>query len=268
MKKKIHLAFTTHAVTGASPSFTPVLLIRDHEKDIIRHTTEVKGKIEVASSHLVTADVPEEHHETHYEDIRVGLTGAQNWYPHTVFLFEELQEEGKPVETHPIALRPYLPSLNMVNVSEGALLLPLNKVSLGNSDTTLNRVLLLIKNSPGRNSGTKNGITIMIQGKSSTLMQFNIAGGPLKKDGAFLMTVFDFTECTSSDIASIELSIQGDDQWKPAGLWMYGIDNRVDEIEHLVSLVSIADWSATDLGPLSTDPKEGTAKKLLYKAYR
>ena len=62
---------------------------------------------------------------------------------------------------------------------------------------------------------------------------------------------------TRGDVLSngkIELSIRGDDAWKPKRLFMFGLDTNSGRPNEVVTLVSIPDW---ELGWLSTDVNKG-----------
>jgi hypothetical protein len=60
---------------------------------------------------------------------------------------------------------------------------------------------------------------------------------------------------------SIQLSINGDDAWLPASLFLFGLDARESETVKLVTpLVHLTEWP---FGFLSTDSTEGTASVAL-----
>ena len=265
MLKKIYFAFKTAKYRHAGTKDQPVLIISDNTRDLLHHNFKTEGPIEEGSAHLLSVDVEKLNLNRYPRYMRVGLRGADMWRPELVFVFAELVNEN--YHYSPLGIKYYSPPIS-ADESEGRLSIPLTRANFGGNFTRLRRLLVLIRNETKTGAGTNRPITLSIDSHAKNIASHKIPAGALAKNGGIYLSMVYLSEnFIQNDIRDIEIRINGSDKWTPASFWLWGLDERQDNYENMVPLVAIPDWQSSDLGALSEDEKEGTASKLLYKAF-
>jgi hypothetical protein len=210
--------------------------------------------------------VPEE-----IQAIRVGITGSDLWGPAFLVVWGERPAADRIVPLA-IALTPKV--VLSTDPSEGVISFTIRPVGLGQLDTIIQSVLLMIVTEDSDNAGTESpfGFSITVGGTTILDAQFPGGTGEFNPErggaNAFQLVVRPpFFSKGGLKADSIRLSINGDDAWKPQSLFLFGLDKLVPDEEStsgrptvLVPLVHIDHW---DLGTLSTDPNEGVPSVVL-----
>ena len=267
MLKKIYCAFSTLKYRNSGTRNSPVLILTDHERDLIHQTIDVEGPIEEGSANFFSFDVQQRNVNSYFRSRRLGLRGPDAWYPEFVFVYADNEQNGR-LTFQPIALQYYTRERISTDADEGPISVPLASASLGGNYTPMNRFLILITNDTKRHAGTKSPVLITVSGEQGELLRYEIPEGKLAGEGTTFFTIDRINEIQhSSDIRNISLHIQGDDQWTPKTVLIAGVDNRPDQYEQVVPFVNIPDWASTGLGALSEDANEGKDSITLYQAY-
>jgi hypothetical protein len=129
----------------------------------------------------------------------------------------------------------------------------------------INRVLLVT--GTGRDSAaTDSPVRVRITNQSGTLVvDHTIPDTPqadfegFEGNVYFVPVITPFRRSQLTD-ASVELSIGGDDVWRPIVVVLFGLDTGSGQPTEMVPLVHLHPWP---FGPLSTDPSEGVPSAVL-----
>jgi hypothetical protein len=196
--------------------------------------------------------------------IRLGIRDDDAWGPQHVLVFAHAQADFEPGRVVALALETDLAHWLSTDSSEGHLTMPIRLVGPGDSNTIVRRVLLLVDTiwQYHTDTGTDSPIQLQIIAGGNVVLRQQIADTPQDdlEAGATNWYVLDaavpFTKGNVVANGGIQLSILGDDAWKPLRLFLFGLDTATGRPSQVISLVSIPIW---DQGWLSTDPHEGVA---------
>jgi len=193
--------------------------------------------------------------------VRVGVRGDDAWSPRELLVFGHSLEEFQTGTAVPIAMESGLSGWLSTDPSEGALTIPLRRVGVGSSATTIRRLLLLVHTQwSTSDSGTDSAIQLEIFAGENLVLREEIADttqSDLEKASSnwYVMDApVPFTRGEVQAGGRIVLSILGDDAWKPQVLFVFGLDTASGRPNEVVSLVSRPVW-----GPrwMSSDTGEG-----------
>ena len=201
--------------------------------------------MEVSESQIV----PEDYY------LRVGIRGNDAWQPVVIAAWCQRFTSGNIV---PLGYTEEIPTILSTDSSEGRISLPLPRVVPGGIRNEISRVLLMTI-THFLESATDSAINVRITRGEEVVVDHTIVDTPqsdLESGQAnlyFLPALAPFTRSQLTD-SSIELSIKGDDAWRPITVIMFGLDRPTGNPGRIVPLVHLHPWN---LGWLSTDLDEG-----------
>jgi hypothetical protein len=271
MLEKLHLLITTQKVRESGTKSKPVLILTENNRDLLHHTFHLpEGGIEDGSTQLLTLDVSKLNLPLYFQNRRIGIRGADAWWPEHIFLWgiNANPTEYDQTEFVPMGIDYFQPYKLSTDETEGRISIGLRHCHLGGNYNLLNRLMLIIVNDEKRYAGTNNPVVVKISTEDGLLTQFDIPARQLQQPGqAFSALHFIDKKFFVNKIRSVEVEIKGEDSWMPKSFWLLALDDQPDEWEAVVPLVNIPDWQATGLGAFSADPSEGEAVKLLYRSF-
>lgn len=204
--------------------------------------------------------------------VRVGIRGDDAWLPGSCFVWGE-QPDGTIV---PLALNVVrqgfkggeLPTMTIsTDAKEGRTSFGVNRVQPGDDFTGLVRLILLLTTADQDNAGTDDTITLKITDISGRVLvdqtfTDTAQAGLEQAQANFYYVEVDGTILKANlNDQSIQLSINGDEAWIPASLFLFGMDAHEGEtVKRVTPLVHLPEWP---FGVLSTDPNEGIASVFL-----
>lgn len=207
--------------------------------------------------------------------IRIGIRGNDLWRPKSVFIWGE-QKDGLIV---PLALNTELQGRvgiggQLVGVrlstdaSEGKLSFAPSRVQLGDANTVIRRLLMVMTTADVEDAGTDDDIEFQITTIDGRLVVDHVFPDTSQNDLERAQANFYYVPVSipftraELNAASIRLSILGNDAWLPARLFLFGLsaDEGGQPPEFVVPLVHLPAWP---LGTLSTDAEEGEGSVIL-----
>jgi hypothetical protein len=201
--------------------------------------------------------------------IRIGIRGEDMWRPKSVFIWGE-QKDGLIV---PLALNTELQGQlgiagQLIDVrlstdaGEGKLSIAPTRVQLGNPDTIIRRLLMVMITADEDDAGTDDDIELQITTIDGRLVVNHVFPDTSQDDLERAQANFYYAPVSAPftkaelNADSVRLSILGNDAWLPARLFLFGLseDEGGQPPEFVVPLVHLPTWP---LGTLSTDAGEG-----------
>lgn len=271
--KSLFVAMRTKDVADAQTGSETVLIVNKYNPDypdyggfdVLHHTfgdtTQADQERGKANLYRVVNDQVAEFNSNEVRYVRVGIRGGNLWKPEYYFVWgQEEDEENEEGPVVPIAFDFNINTgLSIDKHDRGsATSIPLKKnipwhYMLGDSETLISHLLLIMKTRNRRNAGTDNRITLTINGTHVTEALSTSIEGPHrgKVDFYFIPVEGDYQPFTRSAINSITLSTEGSDAWHPEMFFLFGLDALLISA---TPLIHIDNW---DLGWLSADPGEG-----------
>jgi len=195
--------------------------------------------------------------------VRVGVRGHDAWAPGDVLVFGHSLAEFQSGVAVPLAMESGLTAWLSTDYTEGPLTIPLRRVGPGDSNTLIQRLLLLVHTQwSTSDSGTDSAIQLEVFLGENLILREEIADSSqsdLEKASSNWYEMdapIPFTRAELQARGRIVLSILGDDAWKPMVLFVFGLDAASGRPNEVVSLVSRPVW-----GPrwMSSDASEGDA---------
>jgi hypothetical protein len=268
MLTKIHLVVSTHKIRNAGTKSDPVIILAQNNQDVLHHTFHLDKGVEEGSFLYFTLDVTELQLQPYFDYVRIGLRGADAWYPDFAFVWGEEQEPNwAGHRIMPIGVEHFTAKLS-TDESEGRLSIPLRRANLGGIYQQFQRLLVIVKNAEQRFAGSSGDILLRFHSRKGLLAELNLRHESLARPGGAFFCMHYATDLFwVNELTSIELENCSENAWLPQSLRVLAFDNQPDEYETVVPLVDISDWSATGLGWLSANPQEGEPKVLLYRAF-
>lgn len=191
---------------------------------------------------------------------RIALRGPNAWVPEHVFIWGADPGDVEPLHI-PLALRFNIHQWFSSDQSEGPVSFPVHRVAMGDLDTPINRLVLLVETSGQLpDAGTENNIHLVIEQPAAPSINFITTDDDNQEANAAKFYHFPCNQFQKSELDgdAITLEILGDDAWAPSRLFLFGLEvamNNVD-VEAVVPLVHLRNWPS-DLPPyLSTDPTD------------
>jgi hypothetical protein len=198
--------------------------------------------------------------------IRLGIRDDQAWGPEHVLLFGQTSDAHRP-RIVALAMETELASWISTDRSDGdpaKLTMPIRLVGSGSPTTLIRKALLLVYTEQG--SATNDRIRLEVTAAGTPVVDQPIPDTPqddLEHYTANWYPVDVKTPFTKGDVisnGSIRLSIDGDDTWWPAQVYVFGLDTETGRPNEVVTLVAIPQWN---LGGLSTNTSQGQMSVLL-----
>jgi hypothetical protein len=194
--------------------------------------------------------------------IRAVILGSDAWRPEHFVVWGERFTGGAIV---PLAIETGISAQLSTDSSEGNAALPLRLVGTGSRSMNINRVLLMMTTANSDDAGTNDKINLTITTTGEEVVDFDIPDTPQddqERGQANLYFVPVNSPFTRNSLGSnsIRLSTSGTDAWRPASLFLFGLDDAAGRPEALVPLVNLRSWP---LGQLSTDSSEGSGSVTL-----
>lgn len=192
--------------------------------------------------------------------IRVGIRTDDAWGPEQLLVFGQSERSLLP-----LGMETDLKEWLSTQSSEGKLSVPVRLVGAGSSTTLIQRVMFLMSTGSG-DSETDNAITFQIAVNGALVLDETIGNTDQNDLEAYSANwhirnaLPPFTRGDLIANGKIELSIQGDDLWRPTSLFVFGLDTPDGRPNEVVLLVSIPEWT---FRALSTDTSEGDESKIL-----
>lgn len=269
----IWVGMVTHS--GTDSRIVLIINERGGDPDLLHHTfpdtkQEDQEKNQANVYQITKKEIKEEGQlfgvdQLNESSIRVGIRGEDKWIPDTFFVWGE-QDDGVIM---PLALSLDLPSSSnpivlSTDASEGKTSAALRRVRLGNDDLNLHRVLLLLITADQEDAGTSDKIELQIFTKNGILVVNHIIPNTrqddLKRAQANLYVVPVVRKFTAGfsknelNDDSIFLRITGDEAWRPASLFLFGVSDNRNPPRAVVPLVHLPVWP---FGALSSNIDEG-----------
>ncbi len=211
----------------------------------------------------------------------VDIRGDDAWRPEMFFVWGERLGDGAII---PLALnlRPdFTPENQPVTLStdpgEGLTGITLRSVNLGSAQTRIESLLLAINTSSAEDSGTDDRLELRVKPAGVPTLTQKI---PLPPDTpqedleTGLPNLYEVRVAAPGPIFfpftwwqvfpdRISLAIEGDDAWLPSSFFMFGLDSHPFTERPVTEVVPLVHLPVWNLGPLSTDPKEGRSEVVL-----
>jgi hypothetical protein len=269
MINKLHLVVKTRESRNAGTQNHPVLIMGDQNRDLVHHSFDTgEAGLPAGEAAYFTLPVEGRNLPNYFNQIRLGLRGADLWQLDFAFLWADTTPEAyEQFSVQPLAFAPLsLPSLS-VDEQEGVTSTPLPLCYLGGFYTEIQQLLVVIRNSEKKRAGTKSFVYLSVM--TTQGLACDVALNPEGEFG-YGETLIALPKLQHhffyNQLRSVELRIEGDDQWEPGQVSIFGISN-IGETRQMVPMVYIPHWAGAGLPKMSSDPKEGEALVQLYRAY-
>jgi len=209
--------------------------------------------------------------------ILVGIRGSDAWRPQHFFVWGERLAPGQfgLREVVPLAIETDISTTLSTDDDEGSLTLALRRVAKGSSSMQINRLFMLLTTGGEPDDDliaegviprdTDSPIEIQIVSEGRLVVLSEIRDTPqddLELGAANFYSapvIAPFTR-RSLDDNSITLRLKGLDNWEPASLFIFGLDDAAGRPESIVPLVHLPRWPH---GMLEADPTTGAASVTL-----
>jgi hypothetical protein len=199
--------------------------------------------------------------------VRVGIRGSDAWSPGSCFVWGR-STDGLII---PLALNVVKQGFQSGENStmiistdrdEGRTSFCVRRVQPGDDFTGSTRLILILTTADQNDAGTDDTITLRITDTLGQVLVNQTFTDTPQDDLERAQANFYYADVKGAIIRtnltdkSIELSINGNDAWLPASLFLFGLDAREGETVRFVTpLVHLPEWP---FGSLSTDTTEGT----------
>jgi len=247
---------------GSQTDSRTVMVVNQGGLDRLHHTFQdtPQSDQERGDANLYEIDVAGDGIETDNLDnayVRIGIRGSDEWRPEHVFVWGERATGGDII---PIAIETDIGTRLSTDAGEGNISIPLRPVGRLGRTQRINRLLMLMTTRDSKDSGTEHQIELEVTtGAGNLAVKFTVRGTDQedqKRGQANFYFVPVTTRLTRADLNnnSVRLRILGDDAWRPASFYLFGLDNASGRPERLVPLVHLRTWPH---GTMSEDRDEG-----------
>ena len=253
--RNIWVATLTKNSSDAGTDSQTVFIMNKGGLDIVHRDMQLLREVDRGGGSFTIIDVSESQilPENYY--LRIGTRGDDAWLPGVIAVWCQRFSSGNIV---PLGYNEQLNQALSTDSSEGRISLPLPLVTTGHVRTQIVRVMLMTVTHAG-DFATDSPIHVRITRGNEVVVDHTIPDTPqpdlesLQANLYFLPVLSPFTRSQLTD-ASIELSIKGDDAWRPITVVMFGLDTASGNPGQIVPLVHVHPWQ---FGVLSTDSSEG-----------
>ena len=257
------------------------LIVNQNGATVLEHTfpDTVQADQEASQANLYELNVAENNiipENLSDSSILVGIRGSDAWRPQHFFVWGERLAPG-PFglrEIVPLAIETDISTTLSTDDDEGSLTLALRRVAKGSSSMPINRLFMLLTTrgepdddliAEADSRATDSPIEIQIVSEGRLVVLSEIRDTPqddLELGAANFYSapvIAPFTR-RSLDDNSITLRLKGLDNWEPASLFIFGLDDAAGRPESIVPLVHLPRWPH---GLLEADPTTGAASVTL-----
>jgi hypothetical protein len=233
-----------------------VSIINQNERDIV-HRDLGFGDSATGGGKLYHHDISESLFEPETDFyMRIGIRGSDAWRPSVIAAWGERLETGAVV---PLGYDETLDVVLSTDSSEGRISLPVPRIRPGEIRSDINRVMLVTGTGFG-DFGTDSPIHVRIVVEGGEVVvnhtipdtsqdDFDAAEGNVY----FIPVIRQFTRSQLTD-TSIEISIEGDDAWRPIVVVIFGLNTSSGQPTRMTPLVHLHPWGTQ---VLSRDLSEG-----------
>lgn len=237
-----------------------VLIVNVDGVDLLHHTwppTKQKdyGK---GAANLYRVDVSGEGidpNQLNDSSIRAGIRGGNLWRPQHYVVWGV---EGSKVI--PLAAETEISVGLSIQLSDpGNISLPLRPVDVGTAETRIRRIVVMLRTDDSKYSGTPNDVTLrVVTTAGATVIDFDFPDTlqderSRHQAGFFIVQAITSFSRNELDDNSVQLSIAGEDMWRPAQFFVFGVSNQNGRPKVVVPLVHEETWTQQ---PLSTNPSD------------
>jgi hypothetical protein len=263
--KTLFLAVLSKNEDDAGTSNTLNLTVNVAGDDILDH--DFDPDMDDAEAEVITSgelDAPLDSSGLTNSSIRLGLRDDDAWGVQDVLLFGRAEPDFRPGRIEALAMETSLQHWLSTDSSEGNLTMPLRLVSPGGSATVIRRVLMLIDtawSSIGGDTATDSPIELEVRAAGNVVLKQEIhdtAQDDLEKGITNWYMMDAAVPFTRGDVLAnggITLSILGSDKWRPARIFLFGLDTATGRPNEVVNLNA---EPFRDVGWMSTDTGEGS----------
>lgn len=268
MLTKLHLVVSTNKIRNAGTKSEPVLILTQNGRDVLHHTFHLPEGIQEGSFLYFSLDMADQNLEPYFDYVRIGIRGADAWYPDFTFVWGDQNENNwSGYRIMPIGVEHFTAKLS-TDEAEGRLSIPLRRANLGGIYQQFQRLLVVVKNADQRFAGTTDDIILKLHSRNGQLAAINLRHEALNHPGgAYFCMHYQAPAFFVSDLAAIDLETRSKNAWLPQSFWVFAFDEVVDDYENVIPMVNIADWKAAGLSWLSAADQEGADSVALYRAY-
>jgi hypothetical protein len=254
--RNIWVATLTSNSEDAGTDSETVFIMNKAGLDVVHRDMELFREVDEGGGSFTIMDVAESQilPENYY--LRIGIRGDDAWRPDVIAAWCQRFTSGNIV---PLGYNEQLDQTLSTDSSEGRISLPLPPAVSGGIRGQINRVMLMIV-THASDFATDSPVNVRIKrGGEEVVVDHTITDTPqpdfesLQANLYFLPVLAPFTRSQLTD-TSIELSIKGDDAWRPTTVVMFGLDTASGNPGRIVPLVHVHPWP---FGVLSTDLGEG-----------
>lgn len=192
-----------------------------------------------------------------------GSNGDDAWKPERFFLWgEEAPPPFSDLGIFPLAIEMGFREELSTDADEGVPSVPLRLVRKGNTDMSINRLLILL----ATEIGSKNSLEVQIVSNDRLVALCEIkdtSQRDLQASSSSFYTMPVILPFTRSSLTneSITLRIKGGmDNWKPRRFFLFGLNDATGRPESIVPLVHLQEWP---FGTMSPDTTNGIASVTL-----
>ncbi|HYE37529.1 hypothetical protein [Methylocaldum sp.] len=259
--RNLWVATLTSNSSDAGTESETVFIMNQEGLDVVHRDMELFRSVATGGGSFTILDVAESQilPENYY--LRIGIRGSDAWRPEVIVAWCERFTSGNIV---PLGYEEQSDITLSTDASEGRISLPLRPVVPGVIRTEIQRVLLFTI-THFSDFATDSPVHVRIRRGDELVVDHTIPDTPQPdfESGQgnlyFLPVLAPFTRSQLTD-ASVELSIEGDDAWRPIAVVMFGLNTASGNPGLVVPLVHVFPWT---LGLLSTDPDEGAPSAVL-----
>lgn len=259
---RIWAGMLTKSEKHSDTSNRTVLIVNAGGKDLLHYTwppTDQRDFGEGAAN-LYRVDVSGEGidpNQFNDSSIRAGIRGENLWRPQHYVVWGV---EGTKVI--PLAAETEISVVLSTELSDpgpGHISLPLRPVVVGTAETKIRRILVMLRTGDSKYSGTPNDVTLrVVTTAGATVIDFDFPD--TRQDersrhnaGFFIVQATTSFSRNELDDNSVQLSIAGEDMWRPAQFFVFGVSSQNGRPEVVVPLVHEETWTQQ---PLSTNPSD------------
>jgi hypothetical protein len=188
--------------------------------------------------------------------VRLDSPSANLWEPEVVIVWGRSKEKGQV----PLALELDQPLGLSTDQREGFISAPVRRVLLGDDDTMIRRLVMVVVTYDAPYAGTDDPIWVRVMTPKGRVVYHIITDTPqmdLEINSANIYeipveTPFTRGQLRAGEPCEITLGIHGSDKWIPKKVRLFGLDDPSERPEYVVPLAGVR-----EPGPLSADPKKG-----------
>jgi hypothetical protein len=274
---RLWAAMLTRNQSSAGTDSKVALTVNINGVDRVNHTFPDTTQLdqETAEANLYAIDLEGlgiEPSELTDSSIRLGIRGSDAWRPLHFFVWGQRLSPILGSEVIPLGIETSISTQVSADPAEGVQSIPIRLVTKGSRNMPINRIFLLLTTAGVPDDGdiiaeglgpegTNSAIEIQIvsQGRLVVLTEIrdtSQSDAELGSANFYSAPVISPFTRASLDAGSITLRLKGRDNWTPASVFVFGLDDAAGRPEAIVPLVHIPSWN---FGAMEADPTNGMA---------